>query len=98
MRLRYTISAARDLERILDSIERDSPQGAMRVKQRLHSVIALLQQYPNAGRLTTKGRLRRVVAYPYPYLVYYLATDDEIVIHGVRHGARKPSSMPDESA
>jgi len=38
--------------------------------------------------------LRRIVVYPYPYLIFYQILDDEIVIHGVRHAARKPSSMP----
>jgi plasmid stabilization system protein ParE len=37
----------------------------------------------------------RIIASPYPYLIFYQATEDEIVIHGVRHGARRPSSMPE---
>jgi plasmid stabilization system protein ParE len=44
--------------------------------------------------LTNKGHLRQIIASPYPYLIFYRATEDEIVIHGVRHGARRPSSMP----
>jgi toxin ParE1/3/4 len=36
-----------------------------------------------------------MIASPYPYLIFYQATDDEIVIHGVRHSARHPSSMPE---
>jgi len=28
---------------------------------------------------------------PYPYLIFYEATDAEIIIHAVRHGAREPS-------
>jgi toxin ParE1/3/4 len=28
---------------------------------------------------------------PYPYLIFYEATDAEIIIHAVRHGARNPS-------
>jgi toxin ParE1/3/4 len=31
---------------------------------------------------------------PYPYLVFYEATDAEIIIHAVRHAARDPSGMP----
>jgi toxin ParE1/3/4 len=55
----------------------------------------LLLQHPSAGQLTSKGRLRRMIASPYPYLIFYRVTEDEIVIHGVRHGARNPSSMPE---
>jgi toxin ParE1/3/4 len=31
---------------------------------------------------------------PYPYLIFYQATEEELVIHAVRHMARDPSSMP----
>ena len=31
---------------------------------------------------------------PYSYLVFYEATESEIIIHAVRHVARDPSSMP----
>lgn len=31
---------------------------------------------------------------PYPYLVFYEATETEIIIHAVRHAARNPSEMP----
>jgi plasmid stabilization system protein ParE len=31
---------------------------------------------------------------PYPYLVFYQAREDEIIIHAVRHAARDPASMP----
>ncbi|MEH2475495.1 toxin ParE1/3/4 [Nitrobacteraceae bacterium AZCC 2161] len=92
MKLRYTIRAAAELDQILTSIDRESPQGARHVKQRLHAVIDLLLQYPQAGRLTNKDGLRRVVASPYPYLIFYRATDAEIVIHGVRHSARRLES------
>ena len=94
MKLRYTIRAAAELDEILTSIDKQSPQGARHVKKRLRAVIDLLLQYPESGRLTSKGSLRRVVAYPYPYLIFYRATDAEVVIYGVRHSARRPSSMP----
>jgi plasmid stabilization system protein ParE len=60
----------------------------------IRAIIGLLLQHPHAGRLTSKGRLRRLAATPYPYLAFYRATDDEVVIHGVRHSARDPSSTP----
>jgi plasmid stabilization system protein ParE len=65
------------------------------VKERLRAVIDLLLQYPESGRLTSKRRLRRVIAYPYFYLIFYRAADAEVIIHGVRHSARNPSSMPE---
>jgi plasmid stabilization system protein ParE len=32
--------------------------------------------------------IRRVTTAPYPYFIFYQATDNEIIIHAVRHGAR----------
>ena len=94
MRLRYTRRAAAELDEVLAYIEARSPQGAHRVQARIPVVINLLLRHPLAGQLTSKGRMRRVVAFPYPYLIFYQAADDEIVIHGIRHSARRPSSMP----
>ncbi len=95
MRLRYTRRAAAELDEVLAYIEARSPQGARRVQARIQVIINLLLQHPHAGQLTSKGRLRRMVASPYPYLIFYQATEDAIVIHGVRHSARRPSSMPE---
>jgi plasmid stabilization system protein ParE len=53
----------------------------------------LLPLYPLAGAATDDPTIRRMIARPYPYLIFYEITDNEIVIHAVRHGAREP---PDE--
>ncbi len=90
MKLRYTTRATAELDEILAFSDRESPKGASRVKARLLEVIDRLVQYPESGRLTTQSRLRRAVVYPYPYLVYYKASAAEIVIHGIRHSARRP--------
>ena len=95
MKLRYTLRAAAELDKVLDYIGERSPQGARHVQTRIQAIINLLLQYPYAGQPTSKGHLRRVVASPYPYLIFYHATEDELVIHGVRHSARRPSSMPE---
>ena len=29
-----------------------------------------------------------------PYLIFYVATENEIVVVGIRHGARDPATMP----
>jgi toxin ParE1/3/4 len=31
---------------------------------------------------------------PYPYLIFNETTEDEIIVHAVRHGARDPSDNP----
>ena len=75
---------------ILDYLEARSPQGAENVKRRLKAVIDLLADHPKSGRATNKGDLRRAVANPHPYVVFYRTDATGIVIHGVRHTARRP--------
>jgi toxin ParE1/3/4 len=94
MRLRYTLPALADLESILDYVVDRSPQGASRIHARIRAVTDLLLRYPQAGAMTDDPTIRRVTTTPYPYLVFYEATDAEIIIHAVHHGARDPSDNP----
>lgn len=94
MRLRYTRPALADLSAILDYIAAHSPQGAKRVQARIQTVIDLLLHYPQLGRPTTDPAIRRITATPYPYVIFYEASESEIIIHAVRHASRDPSSMP----
>lgn len=68
-----------------------SPQGAARIHMRIRAVTDLLLRYPLAGALTDEPTIRRITTTPYPYLIFYEATDAEIIVHAVRHGARDPS-------
>jgi toxin ParE1/3/4 len=90
VKVRYTRRAIRQMSDILDYIEAHSPQGAESVKRRLKAAIDLLADYPEIGRATNKGDLRRLVANPFPYVIFYRADATGIVIHGVRHAARDP--------
>ncbi len=94
MRLRYTLPALAELAAILDYIDSQSPEGALRVKARIQTMINLLLLHPLIGTRTSDPALRRMTTPPYPYLIFYQATDDEVIIHGIRHAARRPSSMP----
>ena len=92
LKLRYTINAAAELEAVLASINDKSPKGAQRIKQRLQDVVELLLQYPAAGRLTNKRQLRRITAFPYPFVIFYRDEGADIIIHAVRHSSRRPLS------
>lgn len=94
MKLRYTLPALADLSSILDYIAAHSPQSARRVQARIQALTDLLLQYPHIGRRTVDPAIRRMIITPYPYLVFYEATESEVIIHAVRHAARDPSSMP----
>ena len=94
VRLRYTLPALADLSAILDYIAAHSPQGARRAQARIQALTDLLLLYPHIGRRTNDPVIRRMTTTPYPYLIFYEATETEIIIHAVRHAARDPSRMP----
>jgi toxin ParE1/3/4 len=82
---------------VLSYLADRSPGGAKRVGLRIRATIALLSRFPFSGAATSAQRLRRVAAIPYPYLIFYEVADGAVTIIGVRHAARDPSSMPDQS-
>ena len=94
MRLRYTLPALADLSAILDYIAAHSPRGARQVQARIKVLTDLLLLHPHIGRRTSDPAIRRMPMTPHPYLLFYEATETEIIIHGVRHAARDPSGMP----
>ncbi len=95
MRLRYTEAALADLEAILAYIDAHSPQSALRVQTRLQTLIDLLEVHPAIGVRTSDPTIRRMTTSPYPYLVFYEATEPEVIIHAIRHGARQ--GWPEEA-
>lgn len=92
--LRYTPRALAELSRVLSLNRDNSPESARRVGERIQAVIELLASYPRAGQATDVPTLRKILARPYPYLIFYEARETEIVVIAVRHAARDPGSMP----
>jgi addiction module RelE/StbE family toxin len=93
MKLRFTKLAIADLENILDYITERSPQGAKRVHARIQAVLDLIAKQPGIGAQTDKSSVRRAVTVPYPYLIFYEVTEQEVIVHTIRHGARETSNM-----
>jgi len=89
--LRFTVSALIELHEVLAFIQHHSPTGANRVQSRIKAVTELLRLHPLAGQKTNRIPIRRIVATPYPYVVFYQHDDDGITIIGVRHAARRPA-------
>lgn len=90
MRVRYTRTAARQIEAALDYLASQSPQAARGLRERILSVVALLRAHPHTGRVTSKRHIRRFPLGGYPYLLDYAATGDGIVVRRFRHSARRP--------
>ncbi|WP_319935262.1 type II toxin-antitoxin system RelE/ParE family toxin [Lichenihabitans sp. Uapishka_5] len=87
-------SSRPDLEQILDGLAQASPQGARRVQARIRAITELLARFPEIGQATIRPEMRRLVVTPFPYLIFYRATADAVIIHAVRHSARGPHTMP----
>ncbi len=93
MRLRYTPEAADEFEQILDKISATSPLSGRRVQARIQAATDRLLEQPHSGPPTDLRPVRRILARP--YLIFYVVTEDEVVVVGIRHGARDPATMPD---
>jgi toxin ParE1/3/4 len=92
VRLRVTRRAATQIERALDYIEAESPQGANRMRERIRTLFLLLAQHPHAGQATDLPGVRRLPVSPYPYLIFYRVTGDEVIVQRMRHTSRRPLS------
>ena len=53
------------------------------------AAVTLLQEQPYAGRMTTRPNVRRILTNPYPYLIDYRVTANDIIIMRFRHAARR---------
>jgi toxin ParE1/3/4 len=62
------------------------------MRERIQILFRLLVQHPYAGQATDLSGVRRLTVSPYPYLIFYRVTDDEVIVQRVRHTSRRPSS------
>jgi len=84
-----------ELEEQLVHIAQDKPQAALRMAQRVGSVVRLLAQNPELGR---EGRIqgtRELVIARTPHLACYRLTLDRVEMLLFRHGRRRwPQALP----
>ncbi|MGC2082359.1 MAG: type II toxin-antitoxin system RelE/ParE family toxin [Bradyrhizobium sp.] len=59
MRLRYSRTALRQLDRALSYVAARSPAGAAKIEVRIAAIIALLEVQPHAGLKTRISGVRR---------------------------------------
>ncbi|HWN51887.1 MAG TPA: type II toxin-antitoxin system RelE/ParE family toxin [Xanthobacteraceae bacterium] len=87
MKLRYERGALADLDEIFAHIAQDNRDAAGRLVARIEGVAARIAASPYIGEATRDPRFRR---FPVGnYLIVYEVGEDEVVIHYVRHGARR---------
>jgi len=91
MKIRYTRRSLANVDRIFRYIARENPAAATRVIERIEGLIRQLADVPEMGETGEMAGIRRLVATPFPYLIFYEVAADEIII---RHGARRPLVGP----
>jgi plasmid stabilization system protein ParE len=90
VRLRLTGTAAPQLDHLLTDITRQHPPGAGAVLLRIDACLELVLRHPYADQMTDRRGIRRIVVSPYPYLMTYRVSADEVVVRTIRHAARRP--------
>lgn len=89
MTVRYTGRAQRDLGTILDTIAKESPQGARNVMQALERAIRTIERFPHCGYRAGRANALGLAVTPYPYIIYWIVDGSDAQIVHIRHAARR---------
>lgn len=92
MKVVVTERAADELEAILSFLKPLSPMGAKSVQVAVQRAFSVLEVFPRIGRMQKVPGLRRLVARPYPYNIYYVVDEESavVMIISIVHTSRKP--------
>ena len=87
MKLRYERGALADLDEIFSYVAQNNRAAAARLVARFEDASRRIAEAPYIGEAARKSRFRRWVVGN--YLIVYEVGTEEVVIHYVRHGARR---------
>ena len=90
MKVRYTLRAFAERERIFDYIDARHPVAARSVVGLIKKRIEELGEHPYKGRRTNRPGIYTLWITPYRYRVFYRIDDDEVIIIKIRHTSRRP--------
>lgn len=88
IRIRWTLSAAHDLQDINDYLRRHHPSYRQPTLRKLYESIRSLKDSPNRGRPGSEPGTRELVFTPLPYIAIYRVSKDAIEVLRVYHGAQ----------
>jgi toxin ParE1/3/4 len=89
MRVRWTMDAADDLERICDYIAESRPDSARRVAQSVVERIGTLETFPHLGHPGRVQGTREIAFPPLPFVGIYEVRDEQIIVLRILHGAQR---------
>lgn len=89
MKVRYTRTALDELNEIFAYLADRNIAAASLIVTRVETLVGFLADFPYMAQETEMTGVRRLPLGVYPYNIFYVAEDDEIVILHIRHGARR---------
>jgi toxin ParE1/3/4 len=92
MKVRYTLRAFAERERIFEYLDARNPEAARRVVAAIKRRIEGLGEQPHKGCRTSRLGIYTLWITPYRYRVFYRieVDDDEVVVIKIRHTSRRP--------
>jgi toxin ParE1/3/4 len=91
VRVVWTRTAARGIQRAYDYLVEFNPRAAMYVAETLRDEGNGLVIVPHRGRPVPGTKMRELVT-SYPYIIRYRVDGDTVVILRVRHTSRRPTN------
>jgi toxin ParE1/3/4 len=89
MVVRWSVPAAKDLERICERVEQDNPEAARRVARTIYEGCSRLADFPDLGRASIRMAGRRELVFSsLPYIAVYRVTKNAVEIARIFHGAQ----------
>jgi addiction module RelE/StbE family toxin len=88
MRLRWTATAADDLQHIADYLFEKTPENAAQLIRKIYDAPSKLKEFPNLGRSGKKQGTRELLLPPLPYVLVDKVADDILHIVRILHSAQ----------
>src|SRR5438067_1862434 len=95
VKVTWTYLAEKDLGEIETYISKDSPFYARRLIENILTRVEFLHHFPEIGRVVPEfnnNNIRELIEGNYR-IVYFIITQEEIIVTGVHHGARLLKSI-----
>ena len=88
MEVRWSPEAADDLERIVQYIQGDSPEVALKVAASIIDAVGELNTFPKRGRVGRIEGTRELVIDRLPWIAVYRVRDNAVEVARIYHGAQ----------
>ena len=88
MKIRYSARARAQMNAIHEYIRERNETAATAVISRIRHTATVLTEWPHLGRKTDEVHVRMIPVPQLPFVIFYRADGDMIIILNVRHGAQ----------